>query len=391
MLTFTNFSGINNVQPSHRLSDDALTVCTNADIGLSGELLRRAGYAQTLATCHKNIHQADGFVLATVDGGALIAMNGAGGARTVLYPALGPGRVWYCNLPDGRTTYSNGLINGVTDGLTATGWGVPVPESLGALTPVVGALFPGDYQYQLSYVRLSDGLEGGSLYSAPIAVPDGGVLLTGLPVLAGHKINVYLTSANGEEAFLAGSTLTGAFSYLAANDALVLPCRNGDMRPAPAGTFSAFWRGRALVAVGPVLYASTTNGWEAFDVARDFKQFSAPITLVQPVEGGLFVGTERELAFLAGSEFDKLAYVQVVNGPVVPGSGVEVPGEMVQRGQGTGQGRAMVCIADRCLVAGFGDGGIARMTEGRYATAVTEVVATFRKINGIPQYLAVPQ
>ena len=390
MLTFKRFSGINNVLAAHRLPDDALTVATDVDIGLTGELTRRAGYAEALDTCHKNLHQARGFLLATVDGGDLVSIRPAG-TRTMLSPSLGPDRVWYCDLPDGRTTFSNGLINGITDGATATTWGVPVPDSLGALTAVAGVLHPGDYQYQLTYVRLSDGLESGPIYSNPTPVPDGGVLLQGLPMLDGHKINVYLTSHNGEQAYLAGSTFTSSFSYLGKNDALVLPCRTDNLRPAPAGTVTAFWRGRVLVAVGPVLYASKTNAWESFDFRRDFKQFSAPITLIQSVDGGVFVGTEQELAFLAGAEFDKLAYVRVLEGPTVLGSGVAVRGELVQRGQGTGQGAAMVCIAGRGIVAGFSDGGIVRMTEGRYATDVTEVVATFRMVGGAPQYLAVPQ
>lgn len=391
MLTFEKFSGINNVMPGHRLGNGALSTATNTDIGLTGEISRRAGYAEVLATCHKNLHQAAGFMLATVDGGDLMSLDAAGGSRTMLSPSLGPDRVWYCNLPDGRTTFSNGLINGITDGAVATTWGVPVPESLGAFTPVAGELHPGDYQYQLTYVRLSDGLESGPIYSNPTPVPDGGVLLQGLPVLDDHKINVYLTSHNGEQAFLAGSTFTDSFSYLGKNDALVLPCRTDKLRPAPAGTVTAFWRGRVLVAVGPVLYASKTNGWESFDFRRDFKQFSAPITLVQPVDGGVFVGTEQELAFLSGTEFDKLAYVRVLDGPTVLGSGVAVRGELVQRGDGTGSGAAMLCIAGRGIVAGFSDGGIARMTEGRYATDATEVAATFRMVGGAPQYLAVPQ
>ena len=391
MLTFEKFSGINNVLPAHRLSADALTSALNVDIGMTGDLKRRSGFTELLATCHKNLHQAAGFVLATVDGGDLIAMDGAGGARAMLYPSLGASRVWYCNLPDGRTTFSNGLINGITDGASVTTWGVPIPESLGSAMPVAGELFPGDYTYSLTHVRLSDGLESAPLASTPIVTPDGGILLTGLPVLNGHKTNIYLTSHNGEGGFLAGSTESAMFSYMGKNDALVLPCRTENMQPAPAGTVTAFWRGRVLLAVGPVLYASRTNSWESFDLRRDFKQFSAPISMIQPVEGGIFVGTGKELAFLAGSEFDKLVYTQAISGPVVLGSGVEAPGEMVQRGQVTGQGRAMVCIADRCLVAGFSDGGIARMTEGRYATAVTEVAAMFRKVNGVPQYLAIPQ
>jgi len=308
----------------------------------------------------------------------------------VLYPSLGVSRVWYCNLPDGRTAFSNGLIRGITDGSTVTTFGVPIPSSLGALTPVSGDLFPGDYRYQLTYVRLDDGLEGGPAYADTVAVPDGGIVLTGLPELAGHKINVYLTSHNGEHAFLAGSTTNGAFSFTGKNDKLILPCRTDFMYPAPpgrAGSIMAFYGARVLISVGPVLYASRPNGWELFDIRRDFKQFSDDITLIQPVDDGVYVGTTTELAFLSGTEFDKLTYRQVVAGRVVLGSGVQVRGELVQSGQGS----AIVCIADDVLCAGFNGGNVARMTEGRYATDVAEVAATFRMVDRVPQYIAIPQ
>lgn len=395
MLTFAKFSGINNVLPSERLRPEprtgitALAAALNVDVGRDGELRRRSGYSQLAATCHQNLHQAEGFMLATCNGD--LTAIWPNGTRTVLYPALGSTRVWYCNLPDGRTTFSNGLICGITDGLTAIDWGVPVPPSIGALTSVPGQLLPGDYQYQLTYVRLSDGREGGPQYSNPTPVPDGGIVLTGLPVLDGHKINVYLTSHNSGDAYLAGSTTNGLFSYTGPNDALMLPCRTDYLQPAPAGTVAAFWRGRVLTAAGSVLYASRTNQYELFDVRRDFKQFTAPITLVVPVDDGLYVGTEDELAFLSGTEWDKLAYKQVVAGRVVLGSGVAVRGELIQQGEGAGLGSAMICIADRVLVAGFSGGNVLRMTEGRYTTDVLEVAATFRQTASGPQYLAVPQ
>ena len=388
MLTFEKFSGLNNVLPAHRLGNDALTVAVNVDIGLTGEIKRRQGFTQRQAACHKNLHQAQGFMLATIDGD--LTAIGAGG-NTLIYPALGPGRVRYCNLPDGRTTFSNGLINGITDGASLTSWGVPTPESAGAATPVTGQLHPGSYRYQITYVRLSDGLEGAPLHTDPVDLPDGGILVAGLPVLDGHMINVYLTGRDSDHAFLVGSTEGSAFSYLGGNDALTLPCRTDHMQPAPVGTFTAFWSGRALVAVGPVLYASRTNSWESFDIMRDFKQFPKPITMIQPVDDGIYVGTEGELAFLAGNEFDKLAYRQVIDVGVVPGSGVAVPGDLVQLGQSVGSGSAMICIAGGAIVAGFNGGTVSRMTDGRYTTSAAEVAATFRQVGGIPQYVAIPQ
>ena len=390
MLTFKAFDGINNVLPAKRLEPSEFVRALNVDIGLSKELTRRSGYSEVLGTCHKNLWQASGFMLATCDGDLTAIWPNA--TRTVIYAGLGVERVWYCNLPDGRTTFSNGLIQGVTDGATLTGWGVPVPERIGTLSQAAGQLYPGDYQYQIAYVRLSDGLEGGPEYSNPFPVTQGGVLIHGLPVRDGYSIRVYLSSHDGGEAYYAGTTLTDEFSFTGKNSDLVIPARTDLVYPAPAlATVQAFYRGRVLVAEGNVLYASKHQQVEFFERKRDYKQFAAPITLIVPVDDGVYVGTENELAFLAGQSFDTLQYRQVLSSGVVLGSGVPVRGDMVKLGDGRGQGSAMLCIADSVICAGFNSGQLVRLTEGRYSTNATEVAATFRKINGVPQYLAIPQ
>ena len=390
MLTFEKFSGINNVLPQERMGEGALTVATNVDIGLSGELRRRGGFTLLSAQCHKSLHQSEGYMLAVVDGGDLVAIY-PDGSRVVVYPSLGPDRVRYCNLPGGRTAFSNGLICGVTSGGPAVQWGVPVPESAGDAIAIAGSLAKGLYQYRISYTRIADGLEGATLSALPVQLDEGGLFIGGLPVLDGHAINVYLSGHGGEGAYLAGTTQTAMFSYIGSNSALTVPCRTVGLAPAPVGTMMAFWRGRVLVAQGAVLWASMPNAWHLFDLRRDFKQLTAPITLVQPVDDGVYVGTERELMFLGGVEFDKLAYSQVLPGRVVPGSGVAVPGDKITLGNTLGSGSAMLCIADGGIVAGFNSGQIARLTEGKYRTTATEVAATFRVLDGIPQYMAVAQ
>ncbi len=391
MLTFEKFTGINNVLPPHRLKASDLVEATDVNIGLDSEISRRDGYTRINEACHKNVWQARGFMLATCEGD-LVRSDGE--TVEVLTPSLGSARVWYCNLPDGRTTFSNGLINGITDGTPAgtTSWGPPIPEGIGAATDVAGELFAGEYQRAFTYVRLADGLEGPPVYAPPVTVASGGLLLTGLPTLAGHALNVYLSSHNGAELFLAGQTLGPAFSFTGGSHLLVQPCRTDMLAPMPVGTLTAFWRGRVLVAKGSVLYASLPHQWELCDLRRDFKQFSAPITLVQPVDGGVFVGTEHELAFLGGTSWDALVYARRIEGRTVLGSGVSVPGDLLARGDGTSSGDSMVCIADRALVAGYSDGGTERLTKNRYTVHedTTEVAATFRKLGEVPQYIALP-
>lgn len=391
MLKFANFKGINNVDLPERIDDSELTKATNVDIGMSGEIVRRIGFTLESTIPHNNVWEGPNFLLATVNGDLLSIQ--ANGTRTVLYSQLSDSpRVWYSELPDGRVAFSNGLISGIVaaNGLSQTPWGVPVPTGVGALTDVAGSLFQGQYQYQLTHVRLSDGLEGGPAYAQPAQVSQGGVLLTGLPQRSGYGINVYLSGADGGDCFLAGMTLGDSFSFTGKNQDLVIPCRTEFVQPPPAGRLCCTWRGRSLLAIGNLLIASRAYQPENFDIREDFKQFSDTITMVQPIEGdGIYVGTTRALYFLAGTEFSGLAMSSDLAGSVVLGSGVSVPANLIAGG--SGQGTAMVCIAGRVLVAGFAGGSVLRLTEGRYETEAVSVVATFRRTGGLAQYIAVPQ
>lgn len=388
MLTFDSFTGINNILPQHRMRGSDLIEATDVDIGLTGEITRRAGFSEVSDECHKNLHQANGFMLATC-GSALTAIH-PGGARHVIHPAMGPERVWYCDLPDGRTTYTNGLIHGVTDGFVGVERSVPAPASLGAPDAAHGALHPGQYRYHLTHVRLADDLESPAISSEPITISHGGLRLDGLPELDGHATRVYLSGPDGEGGYLAGVATGGGFEYGGGNAALVQPCRTLDALPFPVGTITAFWRGRVLVAQGDVLWASRPSAPHLADW-RDFKALGAKITAVQPVDDGVYVGTTSDLIFLAGSSWDALIYTPTRRGPVVPGSGVAAPGDRLKIGEGAGGGSAMLCIAGGEIVAGFSDGQTISLTDGRYRTTATEVCATFREVDGIPQYMAVPQ
>lgn len=383
-LIFKKFAGINNVLPAQSLEPGELVTGSNIDVGLDQRIRRRAGFTQGSATVHKNLHQADGFLLATRDtAGDLVNAT----SSAVLLAALGHTRLWYCNLPDGRTIYTNGTAAGVVSATARTAWGVPIPASVGTAANGTGALFAGKYQYSLTYRRTADGLEGAPAYAAPVDLTSG-LALSSLPTLAGHSINVYLTSHYGGQAYYAGNTTGATFAFTGANKSLVLPCRTDFLSPPPAGILPALWNGRVLLAVGPVLYASRHGQYELFDLRRDFKQFDSNITLVQPVADGIYLGTGKALAFLAGSTFDTLVYRKVMDGAVVLGSGVAVPGERINTGNGPGSGQAMLCIADRVITAGFGGGQVVRMTQGRYVTPAAEVWATFRTVNDTPQYVA---
>ncbi len=390
MLTYESFTGVNNVLPEQRMGKGDLLRAGNVDIGLTGELSRREGFTSVSERCHKNLHEAAGFKLATVDG-VLTALH-PDGSHIALDARLGPQRVWYCNLPDGRVTYSNGKVQGITDGRSWADRCIPVPDLLGAVESCFGELHPGAYRYCLSYQRLADRLEGPPTQSAAFSVATGqGLRLDALPQRDGYEINVYLSGQDGEGMYWAGATQTASFEFAGNNAALVLPCRTLEARPFPMGTITAFWRGRVLVADGNVLWASRPMTTHLADW-RDFKPLPARITAIVPVEDGVYVGTDQDLVFLAGTEWSQLLYVPTKRGPVVLGSGIEAPGHRIKLGDGTGGGQAMLCIAGGEIVAGFAGGQTSSLTANRYRSKAQEVCATFRDLgSGAPQYLAVPQ
>lgn len=395
MLKIKKFTGVNNVLPEERLVPDklgraALTAATNVDINNDGQVQRREGRTLARAGCHHNLFEADGFLLATNANGDLVSIVGT--TETVLLPAMGQDRIWYAQLSDGRVAFSNGMINGIASATGVSNWGVPIPSNAGgAMTPIAGGLPAGNYRVHTTYVRTTDGRESGPYYGAPFDLAaDSGIMLTGLPVQAGYGINVYLTNGNGEQGYLAGQALGAMFTFTGTPNDLALPCRTDFLSPAPVGILCAVWHSRSLVAVGNTLYASKPGMWEHFDLRRDWKTFDANITTVVPLQDGIYVGTDSGLLHLKGGEWDKLEFNRVVDGRTVLGSGVAVRGEQILRGDGPGQDDAMICIADRQLVAGFNDGSVARLTQGMYETNVQEVAATFRVRDGIPQYVALP-
>jgi hypothetical protein len=388
MRTLKAYAGINNVAEARELTDKDLTVASNVDLDAAGRPKRRDGFAQNSALQHANVWRADGFDVATRGpAGDLVNLT----ADTVLVAGLGHARVHYWNLPDGGTLYSNGTAQGILTASGAAPWGVPIPATVGTALGIAGQLHAGRYQWSLTHVRTTDGAESGPLHDAAAAIDitTGGILLSGLPVLAGYRTNVYLTSHNGEERFLAGSTTVDSFMFTGKNSALQQRLLTDTLQPPPVGKHLAFWRGRALVAVGSALHASRPNSWELFDLRRDFKNFAKPITLVQPVQGGIWLGTENELSFLAGEKWDSLVRQVKVTGGVVPGSGVRVPGRYLPDAP---DGDGIVCIADGWLMAGTAAGALIPLTVGRYRTAAAEVSATFR-LNGddLPQYVAIEQ
>jgi hypothetical protein len=274
--------------------------------------------------------------------------------------------------------WSKFKLVGVASLTTTSDWGIPAPVDAG-----VGA--PGSTLYQITYVRLSDGLEGPPTYGTLIDTTD---TVVGLPIRSGYSINIYF-APYGEEMFFAGSTLTDIFLH--GGTPLGAQHLGHGLGQPPVGRLLAAWASRMLIADGSVLWATRPFQPELCDLTQDFVQIPDPITLVYGNSDGVFVGTDRGMYFLAGTAFGELKAQSIAAGNVVLGSGVEVDLNYLNekaRPNGTQQGA--LCLLDGAVHLIYGNGQIVGLTSNRYRSTATEVHATVRLRDGSMQYLAAP-
>ena len=393
------FTGLDNQHPDHdelSLKPGDLVEATNCYVDDAGQIIRRDGFALASSGTYTSLWKGSALTLAVV-GGDLVNVGGS-----TLHASVGTARMWFEELPDGRVIYSNGTAMGVVNaaGSARTAWGVPVPTSAGTGANGTGSLPPGVYRWCVTHRRTADGLEGGPVYSGTLTVSSGAVALTSLPTLSGHTTNVYITAANGSEHFYAGNTSGSTFTLTSAASRVRRCMTNYCKAPISTGIMPKFWRGRMLLAVGNTLYATKAKTLHLFNVKEDARRFGGTITMVQPVDSGIWIGTTEGLHFLGtGVQFDKLAMNRMVDGPVLMGSGAAIRGgallRMGSQGPSTaGEGNmGALCIAARAITACYADGSCNAITDSRYLvdSAITSVAAAVIEDGPLSQYIAIPQ
>lgn len=371
------FLGINNVADTMRLKPGELTAATDVDVESTGKLRARLGHTPmvTGTTAH-SVFEAPFGVFCVVDND-LKLFNSAGTLLRTVYVGLGHLRVWYIVLPDGRVGFSNGLIKGLATLTATTDWGMPTPVDAGS-----GA--PGSTPYMITYVRLSDGLEGPPAYGYDI---DPAQDVVGLPVRSGYSINLYIAPAGAK--LLAGNTTTDRITPSSTYGAVYV---EPPLTAPPTGILMTMFGPRVLLAEGNVVWATHPFRPDLCDVSKDFMQFPEPVTLIYGIEqAGVFIGTTKNMYFASGSTLEQLKLQPIAATPVVKGSGVEIDTPFLpEKLRPANVQQGMLCIIDGFIQLISGSGEITPLTAQRYRTEYTEVYATARIRNGVLQYLAAP-
>lgn len=371
MAEFKSFAGLRNAVQPERMEAGDLVVADNVDIDPSGQLSRREGRTLALAgNYHSLWAQSD---LCLMVGDSTLYRVAPGYTTTALRADLTAGaKMAYQPIAE-RVYFSNGRESGVIENGAARSWGLAIPTTQGTATATAGSLAAGTYQWAVTYLR-DDGQESGTGLAGVITLTeDGGIALSNLPVSSDANATLlkvlYLTECNGSVLYEA-ATLDADATTHTITDAVggANPLATQNLSPPPAGQVLAYYKGRAYVAAGHILYYSEPHAYELFDL-RHYLEFPGPITILAPIEvqdgGGLFVAAGGATGFIGGASPEDMTYTPLAEYGGLLGTLTYVEGTLF--GDGALGGKMLpMWTSTAGICVGTPDGQLLNITEQRY-------------------------
>ena len=210
--------------------------------------------------------------------------SGTGISTTSIRTGMPQIPVSYSRGHDGDVYWSNGqVLRRISGGVDK-----PVQTELPAQPPITsivsGGLVAGRYMvcYTVSGV---DG-ESAATTVLHLKVPAG----SGIAWSASASVNVYMSGPNGEVLTL---QTTGTGGTVATHTETGQQCETILLSPMPPGTIVRHYNGRMLVASGNTLYVSEPYLYGLYKPRANYFQFSMPITLIEPMDNGVYIAAER--------------------------------------------------------------------------------------------------
>jgi hypothetical protein len=157
----------------------------------------------------------------------------------------------------------------------------------------------------------------------------------------------------------------------------------------PAGKFLAHYRTRLYSAKGKVLYISDPLS-DSYDTRSGYRQFDSNITMVRPVENGIFVADETTW-FLKGLAPEEFTREFIEDNSVIPYTDVNV--DAVDIGEGDKTGLWAVWTSTEGICIGDADGNMKNVTKeranlsnhSRGAAMIKDSSKVFQYINALRQ------
>jgi hypothetical protein len=158
------------------------------------------------------------------------------------------------------------------------------------------------------------------------------------------------------------------------------------LEPALPGHLLAYYRGHLLVALGNLLFHSQPHAYELFDV-RQYLPFPSRLTLLAPVDDGVFVGTAQQTLFLAGRGPDDWEVQVKAPYGAIPGTLAYAPASLVKQAEHQGEARVAFWLSAQGICLGLNGGAVLNLTQHYQVSPGAAGAGLFRR-GPRSQYLA---
>lgn len=385
-----NFTGIRNNVSAERFAPEDLATAKNVDLDNTGKLLTRKGFTARKSGAFHSLWAYDDYCL-FVNGAQLHRLSDDLVNSTVIRGDLTAGLNMSYDHVNNQVYYSNGMQTGIYSNGTNRTWGIVPPVYQPLAQATAGDLPMGKYQFALTYIR-SDGQESGTGIADFIELQDGQAInFTDIAVSSDPSVTfkvIYVSPQNGDmlyQALILPNATTSA-SYNGAD--LRKPLTTQFMQHAPAGQIVKHFSGVFYVAYENFIFYSDTLGFELFDL-RNYLPFDSVVTMIAPVQDGMFIGTQKKIHFLAGRDPKTSQLSTKAEFGVLPNSMSLVPTIEVAGLENAPQEYAPMFVSTDGICIGISGGTLINLNEANFRLEASGSAATiFRKSQGIDQFIA---
>jgi len=347
--------GMNNIQKESKLPEGSLRSAINVDITDDGSIRRRKQFSRiytgtSIANLYKRYF---------TEGGVLKYLE-SDNTATVVNSNIISSDIAYCEMNNGiYYTDGNKVFN-------------PNHEPVGLEKPTffnvsdtTGALRNGKYQISICHINLVTGELSGATNPIILDVVSGGISLTDISIPSGeYATNVYISDTNGADIYFHTTLPNGqqslTITVIKQNKHLV---QTLDMSPIPGGSIIQSYNGRLYVAKDEVLWYSQPHRYGLHKQSSDFLLFAKPITVVQPVDDGLYIVADKTY-FISGNDPSQQQLREVSNLQGIEGTGITLDASYFSLEY---KGKVAYWFSDKGGVIGLPSGQIQEFSKDRLA------------------------
>lgn len=179
--------------------------------------------------------------------------------------------------------------------------GVTDPTGLTAAAITTGTMPAGKYSTAYSFIMPSGEESGLSPLVNLVLAVDGGIAISVPPISSGAQtVRLYCTPVNGDVLYQVAEFPFGLTSYSLTDPRPTKASDNIHLSRMPAGIIVRVFNGRVLVALGKTVVFSEPFRYGLTSQRHNYVNFNSAVVMIEPVDGGVYVGTQEAVYFLAG-------------------------------------------------------------------------------------------